>query len=127
MLKMAVFAPMPRASVIIATAENAGFLITCRKAKRRLLITKGDHRIDARSTTRRNETGSGRDRGQQRGHRKINCWIECVDFEENILERGSSDDSEEQRDAAGAENKANRELPRALSHHHAENSRCVRA
>src|SRR5438876_7589441 len=127
MLKMAVFAPMPRASVIIATAENAGFLITCRKAKRRLLITKCDHRIDARGTTRRNETGSGRDRGQQRGHRKINCWIEGVDFEENIFQRRRRNDTEQQRDPPSSDNKADAELPRALRHDHSEDSRCVRA
>src|SRR6266481_10139017 len=85
MLKMAVVAPIPSAIVTIATAENAGFLINCRSASRRLLITERNHRIDAGGPTRWNETGSRRNRGQQRGHRKINCWIEGVDFEENIF------------------------------------------
>src|SRR6266480_2222129 len=34
MLKIAVFAPIPRASVKIAMAENAGLLTSCRRAKR---------------------------------------------------------------------------------------------
>src|SRR5437016_2269567 len=92
MLKMAVFAPMPSARVMIATAANPGFLINCRKASRRLFITE------------------------------CNRWIEGVDFEENILERRSSYDSEEQSNATGAKNKADRELPRPLSHDHSKNS-----
>src|SRR6266436_2453459 len=123
MLKIAVFAPMPSASVTIATAENAGFLINCRKASRRLLITKGDHRIDASRATRRDKTGRGRDCGQQSRDCKINRWIEGVDFEENIFECSSSNDSEEQRDAARAQNKTDGELPSALRHDHAEDSR----
>src|SRR5262249_12187402 len=39
MLKMAVFAPIPSARVMIATAENAGFLISWRTANRRLFMT----------------------------------------------------------------------------------------
>src|SRR6266478_5398982 len=117
---MAVFAPIPSASVMIATAENAGFLINCRKASRRLLITKCDHRIDPGGAPRRNETGSRRDRGQQRRDRKIDGRIERVDFEQNIFQRGRRDHAEQQRDPAGAKNKSDGELPCALSHDHAK-------
>src|SRR5947209_10567824 len=84
MLKIAVLAPIPSASVIIATAENAGFLISPRKASRRSLITKRDHWIDPGGASRRNETGSGCDRGQQRRDRKIDGRVERVDLEQNI-------------------------------------------
>src|ERR1700719_851600 len=122
MLKMAVFAPMPRASVTIATAENAGFLINCRRASRRLLITKCNHWIDAGGATRRDETGRGRDRGQQGRDCEINRRVERIDFEKNIFQSRGCDDSEEQGDAARAKNKADGELPSALRHDHSEDS-----
>src|SRR6267143_1814627 len=114
MLKMAVFAPMPSARVRIATAENAGFLISCRKARRRLLITKSNHRIDTGCTTRRDETGRGRDCGQQGRDCEINRRVERINFEKNIFQSRGCDDSEEQRDPARAKNKADGELPSAL-------------
>src|SRR5260370_465912 len=126
MLNMAVFAPIPSASVTIATAENAGFLINCRNASRRLLIPKCDHWIDPGGAARRNKTGSGGNQSKHSGDGKINGRIEGVDFEQNIFQRGGCDHSQQQRNAAGAENKANAELPRSLRHHHSENSRCVR-
>src|SRR5882672_7214351 len=83
MLKIAVLAPMPSASVRIATAANAGFLVNWRRAKRKLFITKRDHWIDASGAPGWNETGGGGNCGQQSCDRKINGRIECVDFEEN--------------------------------------------
>src|ERR1700730_1640942 len=127
MLKMAVFAPIPSPSVMIATAENAGFLINCRKARRRLLITKRDHRIDPGCATRRDETGGGRDRGQQSRDCEINRRVERINFEKNIFQSRGCDDSEEQRDAARAKNKPDGKLPGALRHDHAEDSARVGA
>src|SRR3982074_1989332 len=120
MLKIAVFAPIPSASVMIATAENAGFLINCRKARRRLFITKCDHRIDPWGATRRYERGRSRNGRQQCGYRKIDRRIERVDFEENVFQRRRRNYAEEQCDPARAENKADRELPCALGHRHSE-------
>src|SRR5713101_823804 len=114
MLNMAVFAPIPSASVRMATAENAGFLINCRNASRRLLITKCDHWIDPGCATSRDETGRGRDRGQQGRDCEINRRIKRVDLEEDIFQSRRRDDSEEQRDAARAKNKADGQLPGAL-------------
>src|SRR5437762_13824155 len=111
MLKIAVFAPIPSARVMIATAENAGFLISCRKASRRLLITKCDHWIDASGAARRNETGSCRHGGQQSRDRKIDRWVERVDFEQNIFQRRRRDHPKQERDPARAEHKSDGELP----------------
>src|SRR6266404_5640647 len=108
MLKMAVFAPIPSASVRIATAANPGFLISWRSARRKLFITKSNHRIDAGRAARRDETGSGRDRGEQRCDRKIYRRVERVDLEQNIFQRCRSHDAQKQRDPAGTENKADR-------------------
>src|SRR5207237_9557732 len=105
MLKMAVFAPIPSASVTIATAENAGFLINCRKASRRLLITKCDHWIDPRGAPRGNKTGSRGDSCQQRRDREINRGVERIDLEENIFQSRCCDNPEEQGDPNGANNK----------------------
>src|SRR5438477_9076329 len=127
MLKIAVLAPIPSASVIIATAENAGFLISPRKASRRLLITQYDHGIDARGAARRNKAGSGSDRSQQCRDCKINGRIERVDFEKNNFDSSRRDDPQEQCDPSGAKNKADHELPRSLSHDHAKNPLRVRA
>src|SRR5947199_8880224 len=76
-LKIAVFAPMPSASVMIATAPNAGFLINCRKASRRLLITKGDNRIDASGSARWYQTSEQGSDGQScggNGNQKRIVW-----------------------------------------------------
>src|SRR5436190_4211207 len=118
---------MPSASVRIATAANPGFLIKWRSARRKLFITKRYHGIDAGRAARRDETGSGRDRGEQRRDREINRRVERVDFEENILQRRRRNDTEQQRDPPSSDNKADAELPRALRHDHSEDSRCVRA
>src|SRR5438270_1082821 len=126
MLKMAVFAPIPSPSVTIATAENAGFLINCRKASRRLLITKRDHWINAGRASRRDETGSRRNRGQQRSDRKINGRVERVDLEQNIFQCRRRDHSKKQGDATCAENKTDHQLPGALFHYHPKNSLRVR-
>src|SRR5207237_3956034 len=52
---------------------------------------------------------------------------EHIELEENIFQSRGCDDSEEQRDAACAKNKADGELPSALRHDHAEDSARVGA
>src|SRR5207237_10174329 len=81
MLKIAVLAPIPSASVIIATAENAGFLISPRKATRRLLITQCDHGIDARRAARRNNAASRRDLRHECRDRQNSGRITRLDFD----------------------------------------------
>src|SRR5438445_384001 len=86
MLKMAVLAPIPSASVTIATAENAGFLINCRNASRRLLIPKCDHWIDPGGAARRNKTGSGGNQSKHSGDGKIG-WKVRIEFGNRFAQR----------------------------------------
>src|SRR5882724_3661042 len=137
-LKIAVFSPMPSASVRTAIKVNPGDFRSCRRAKRisanikasqlcGSFVTERSHRIDARRASRGNETRRrGHEREQSRDG-EINGWIERVDLEQNIFQRSCGQDSEQQRRATRAKHKTDDELPCALSHHHSENSRCVRA
>src|SRR6266850_1013102 len=65
MLKMAVFAPMPSASVSTATAVKPGFFSSWRRANFKSFITQGHHRIDSRGAARRNPAGKQRDAEQE--------------------------------------------------------------
>src|SRR4030095_3630933 len=56
-LNMAVFAPMPSASVSTATAVNPGVFSNWRKANLRSFIAQRFHRIDARGAPGRDQTG----------------------------------------------------------------------
>src|SRR2546427_7802329 len=56
-LKMAVFAPMPSASVSTATAVKPGFFSNCRMANFRSFITQCLHRIDSRRAPGGQPTG----------------------------------------------------------------------
>src|SRR6266540_1977746 len=56
MLKIAVFAPMPSASVSTATAVKPGFFNSWRKANLRSFITKRHHRINSCGTAGRDKT-----------------------------------------------------------------------
>src|SRR6266478_6932141 len=97
-LKMAVFIPIPIASISAARQLKAGVFRSCRSAKRissnievsqpfGLFITQRDHWIDACGATRWNKTGNRRDERKHSGNRKINRRIEGVYFEKNIFER----------------------------------------
>src|SRR5213075_1194318 len=55
-LKIAVFAPMPSASVSTATAVKPGFFSSWRKANLRSFITQRLHRIDTRCPQGRDQT-----------------------------------------------------------------------
>src|SRR6059058_4302541 len=69
MLKIAVLAPMPSASVSTATAVKPGFFSNWRKANLRSFITQRHHRIGPRGSSGWNEAGQQRhDQQQQRNH-----------------------------------------------------------
>src|SRR5881392_913164 len=63
-LKIAVFAPMPSASVSTATAVKPGFFSNWRRAKRRSFITQRLYRIDLRRATRRQPASEQCDHSQ---------------------------------------------------------------
>src|SRR5438094_1442025 len=65
-VKIAVFAPMPSASVSTATAVKPGFFSNWRKANLRSFITQRLHRIDFCRASRRKVTGEERSRSQQK-------------------------------------------------------------
>src|SRR5439155_1305903 len=68
-LKIAVFAPIPSASVSTATAVKPGFLTSWRMANLKSFITKRLHRIDPRRAARRQPARQQCDQEQkQRAH-----------------------------------------------------------
>src|SRR5438034_6545309 len=141
-LKIAVFSPMPSASVMTARKVNPGDLPNCRKAKRRSLITieslaydfaitslvsQCDHGIDLSGPACGNETRCGGDKSKHSCHRAIDNWIERVDLEENVLQRSGGENSEKQCGATGAKDKSYTQLPCALGHDHAKDASGIRA
>src|SRR5687768_8199885 len=74
-LNIAVFAPMPSASVRTATLVKPGFLHNCRKAKRRSFITQSFHGIDVRSTAGGNEARRSRNDHEQEHHAQERDWV----------------------------------------------------
>src|SRR5881296_2372847 len=81
-LKMAVFAPMPSASVSTATAVKPGFFSSWRKANLRSFITQCLHRIDIRRTARGDvarEEGNGT---QESGNARKSEWVKRAKPEE---------------------------------------------
>src|SRR5467141_1739457 len=67
-LKMAVFAPMPSASVSTATAVKPGFFSNCRMANFRSFITQCLHRIDSRRAPGGQPTGNQSYQEDQQRH-----------------------------------------------------------
>src|SRR5438445_8764376 len=67
-VKMAVFAPMPSASVSTATAVKPGFFSNWRKANLRSFITQCLHRIDLGRAPRRQPTRQHRYYCEQHRH-----------------------------------------------------------
>src|SRR6266513_5015913 len=80
-LKMAVFAPMPSASVSTATAVKPGFFRSWRKANLRSFITQRFHRIDSRRITGRQPAGENAHAHQQQGDCHECQWINRLDLE----------------------------------------------
>src|SRR5207248_7302685 len=141
-LKIAVFSPIPRASVSSASKVNAGDLSNCRRAKRRSVITirslaldfataslvsQCDHWIDLGGAACGNETRCRRDESEHSCNCEINERIKRVDLEENVLQSSGGENSEEQCGAAGAKDKPDPQLPGALRHDHAKDASGIRA
>src|SRR6266550_7249055 len=86
-LKMAVFAPMPSASVSTATAVKPGFFSNWRKANFRSFITQRLHRIDLRCTAsgnpRREQPREDEDPGSGEKYNRIGR----IHLKEHLLQR----------------------------------------
>src|SRR6266480_1522774 len=124
-LKIVVFSPMPSASVKTAIAVNAGDLRSWRKANFKSFISLGTkclNRVDTSGAARRNKTGGSCNDREQPGDGEIDGRIEWIHFEENIFQGGRHDDSQQQGSPTRSERKSDHQLPRALLHHHSENS-----
>src|SRR5580698_7765438 len=94
---MAAFAPMPSASVKIATIVNPGFFPKVRSPKRMscskfsiydssLFVTKRHHRIHAHGTARRHIARKQGDQEQQTRHRSERKWIGCADAKKQAVQ-----------------------------------------
>src|SRR5207247_10299286 len=96
MLKMAVFAPIPSASVSTATAVKPGFFSNCRKANLRSFITQRLHWIDMGRAARGQPAGADQ-RGQDaQCHSHEGQWIERTDASELVTEKPRSADRQRQ-------------------------------
>src|SRR5437763_13155230 len=80
-LKIAVFSPIPSASVINARKVNPGDLSNCRTVKRKsvimmpafgILVTKRDHRIHFHGAARGNVAGEQGSGSEERNHDCVN-------------------------------------------------------
>src|SRR5438093_12179722 len=103
-LKMAVFAPMPSASVSTATAVKPGFFSNWRKANLRSFITQRLHRIDFSRAPRGYETGSQCYEQKNRDHEKKRQRVRWSDFIKLISEQSS--ERECARDSDGQSNQS---------------------
>src|SRR5439155_12975942 len=97
-LKIAVFAPMPSASVSTATAVKPGFLSNWRKANLRSFITQRHHRIDLRRSARRQPAGADQRRKNTQRHNNEGRRIEWTDTSELLTENPSRADRQRQAD-----------------------------
>src|SRR6266550_9578721 len=82
-LKMAVFIPMPRASVITASDVNPGDLRSWRRANRRSFISlcaQSLNGIDKCGAPCRKKTGKECDGGQHHARNEKGEWIAWADF-----------------------------------------------
>src|SRR2546425_4106411 len=82
--KIAVFAPMPSASVSTATAVKPGFFSNWRKANLRSFITQCLHRIDFGRAARWHEAGQERHRQQHERHHPKRQRISGANAEQQI-------------------------------------------
>src|SRR6202035_2113435 len=91
-LKMAVFAPIPRASARMATQVKVLFLRSIRKPYRtswknvfmeRLSVAEGDHRIGASGAQGGNITGEQRDNAKRKSDARESRQIERTDIVEH--------------------------------------------
>src|SRR5262249_23208073 len=99
--KIAVFAPIPSASVKTATRVKPGDLRNWRRANLRSFMSfssQSDDWIYARSAAGgnpRSEESSGK---QQRADGEIYSWVEPASFEQNALQRARQHDRGQQPD-----------------------------
>src|SRR5438874_1958067 len=86
-LKMAVFMPMPSASVSTASEVKAGDLRSCRRANFRSFISfsaQSLNRIDMRGATRWKKTGKECGGSQCRARNDKGEWIAWTDFVQDL-------------------------------------------
>src|SRR6266853_5602509 len=83
-LKIAVFAPMPSASVSTATAVKPGFFSSWRKANLISFITESDNRIDPCRAARGQPARHQRHKDKNRSHAKERQRVGCLYFIELI-------------------------------------------
>src|SRR2546421_8425591 len=81
------------------TPPDAAFVQSETVAHRGLLGSQRYHWIHPGGAARRNETRRGGNESEQTRDNDINRRIERIDLEQDVLERGGSDDADEQRDA----------------------------
>src|SRR2546426_485673 len=81
-LKIAVFAPMPSASVSTATAVKPGLFSSWRKANLRSFITQRLHWIDLCRVAGGQPAGGERYRQQKQRYRRKRRWINRLDLEQ---------------------------------------------
>src|SRR5438477_10525166 len=86
-LKIAVFAPIPSASVSTATPVKPGFFSNWRKANLRSFITQRLHRIDSRRASRGKQAGQQRDRCQHENDGDENARLCRTDTKELMAEQ----------------------------------------
>src|SRR6266480_5910257 len=86
-LKMAVFIPMPSASVMTARVVNPGDLRSWRRAKLRSFISFSAQSLDwlyARGASSRKKTGKEGGSGQHRARNEKGEWIAWTDFVQDL-------------------------------------------
>src|SRR5687767_973882 len=115
MLKIAVFAPMPSASVSTATAVKPGFFSNCRKANLKSFITQSLHGMNFRGAAGRQPGSKQRD-NQKHCRDTDECeWVGRFDFVEQLRQQVC------QAEGGGhAENKTERNEFHAVAEHELE-------
>src|ERR1041385_7874892 len=90
MLKIAVFAPMPSASVSTAMAAKPGFFSSWRKAKRRSFIAKGLHGIYFRRPVCGQPAGEEGNTGKRQPHGEERHGVVRLDGIQLIFQQASA-------------------------------------
>src|SRR5437016_3619027 len=121
-LKIAVFAPMPRASVSTATAVKPGFFIDWRKAKRRSFIAQRLHRIDLCRSSGGQPAGQQRNREQQQHDSGEHARLGWADIEQLM-----PDQPREPERGDNPQHGSDRDKTPALRYHHGEHVTASRA
>src|SRR2546430_175526 len=114
-LKIAVFAPMPSASVSTATAAKPGFFRSWRKANFRSFIPQRHHRIDLARAPGREPEGEQPHEPEQQRSGEIRC--EVVRFD---LEQQPGHQLRDPKRAPESEYDAQSDEPAALAQHQPE-------